>query len=90
MSRRSTPSAKRDDDAFPIRIMLAVPPNGLGPLLDDMNAWLRTNLPRGAFAMHSARTVGGDAVGIYFIQIDDAGSFLAAFPGVTLALAERR
>jgi hypothetical protein len=89
MSRRSTPTAKRDDDAFPIRIKLAVPPYGLGPLLDDMQAWLRSNLPRDAFAVHSARTIGGDAVAIYFVAIDDAARFLAAFPSATLAYGSR-
>lgn len=67
-----------------------MPPNGLGPLLDDTNAWLRLNLPRDAFAMHSARTVGGDAVAVYFTRIGNAGSFLAAFPDVILAIQRGR
>lgn len=49
MNRRSTPSAKRDDDAFPIRVKLAVPPEGLGRRLDEMTAWLRDSLPRDAY-----------------------------------------
>jgi hypothetical protein len=85
MSRRSTPSAKRDDDAFPIRIKLKVPQDGLGKRLDEMMAWLRDNLPREAFAVHSARMIGGDAVAIYFLAIDDATGFLGAFSDMTLA-----
>lgn len=87
MSRRSTPAAKRDDDAFPIRIKLAVPSEGLGKRLDEIYAWLRDNLPRDAYAVHSARTIGGDAVAIYFLAIDDAAAFLCAFPSLSLALA---
>lgn len=85
MNRRTTPSAKRDDDAFPIRIKLAVAAEGLGRDLDAMLAWLRTNLPREAFAVHSARTIGGDAMAVHFVRIDDAVSFLKAFPDVPLA-----
>lgn len=90
MSRRSTPAAKRDDDAFPIRLKLAVPPEGLGTTLDAVAAWLRRNLPREAFACHSARTIGGSAMAIYFLGIEDASRFLAAFPDVSLATAGPR
>jgi len=85
MNRRSTSSAKRDDDAFPIRIKLAVPPNGLGKRLDEMQAWLKSKLPREAYAVHSARMVGGSAMAVHFLGIDDATAFLAAFPDVPLA-----
>lgn len=90
MNRRTTPAAKRDDDTFPIRIKLAVPRDGLGKTLDEIAAWLRANLAREAFAMHSARTIEGDAMGVYFLGIEDAASFLAAFPTVPLASAVRR
>lgn len=90
MTRRTTPAAKRDDDAFPVRIKLAVPSDGLGTTLDAIAAWLRGNLPRDAFALHSARTIGGDAMAVYFLGIEDAGRFLAAFPNVPLATPARR
>lgn len=90
MTRRTTPAAKRDDDAFPVRIKLAVPPDGLGTTLDAIATWLRGNLPRDAFALHSARTIGGDAMAVYFLGIEDAGRFLAAFPEVPLAIAAQR
>lgn len=89
MNRRSTPPAKRDDDAFPIRVKLAVPPEGLGKRLDEMNAWLRANLAAGSFAVHSARTIGGSAMAVYFIAIEDAVRFLDAFPNCLLALSAR-
>lgn len=85
MTHRSTSAAKRDDDAFPIRIKLAVPPEGLGKRLDEIYAWLRANLSAGAFAVHSARTIGGDAVAIYFFNLESAAAFLDAFPGLSLA-----
>jgi len=85
MTRRTTPAAKRDDDAFPVRIKLAVPPDGLGTTLDAITAWLRGNLPREAFACHSARTIGGSAMAVYFLGIEDAARFLASFPDVPLA-----
>jgi len=85
MTRRSTPSAKRDDEAFPVRIKLAVPPEGLGKTLDVITAWLRAELPSDGFAVHSARTIGGDAMAVHFMGIEDAGRFLAAFPNVSLA-----
>lgn len=90
MNRRTTPAAKRDDDAFPVRIKLAVPGDGLGKTLDEIAAWLRANLNSEAFAMHSARTIGGDAMGIYFLGIEDAGRFLAAFPTMPLATSARQ
>ena len=86
VNRRSTSSAKRDDDAFPIRLKFAVPPDGLGKRLDEINAWLRSNLPPHAFAIHSTRTIGGSAMAVYFTGLADAGAFVAAFPDVPLAL----
>lgn len=85
MNRRSTCSAKRDDDAFPIRIKLAVPAEGLGKRLDEVNAWLRLSLPRDAYAVHSARMIGGSAMALHFMSLANATSFLAAFPDMPLA-----
>lgn len=90
MTRRTTPPAKRDDDAFPVRIKLAVPPDGLGATLDAMTRWLRANIPQGEFATHSARTIGGSAMALHFERIEDAARFLAAFPDAHLARAARR
>jgi len=85
MNRRSTPSAQRHDDAFPIRFKLAVPAEGLGKRLDEVNVWLTLSLPRDAYAVHSARTIGGSAMAVHFMSLADAGSFLAAFPDMPLA-----
>lgn len=87
MSRRTTPAAQRDDDAFPIRVKLRVPPDGLGRLANDIPAWLHANLEPGAFATHSARTIGGSAMAVYFMRIEDAQLFLKMFPDAELAIA---
>lgn len=89
MSRRTKPASQRDDDAFPIRIKLKVPPEGLGRLANDIPAWLHANLERGSFATHSARTIGGSAMAIYFVRIEDAARFLNAHPEVELAKPAR-
>lgn len=86
MIRRSTPAAKRDDEAYPIRLKFAVPPFGLGKQLDEINAWLRNHLEPGAFAVHSARAFGGSAMAIHFLAIEDALQFRDAFPELPLAL----
>lgn len=89
MNRRSTPSAKRDEDTFPIRVKLAVPAGGLGKDLDVMNAWLRGHLP-GRHAVHSARTIGGSAMAVHFLSLADAAAFLDAFPDLPLAMPHSR
>jgi len=86
MNRRTTPPAQRDDDAFPIRLKFAVPPEGLGKRLDDINDWLKGRLPPAAFAVHNARALGTSAMAIHFNAIADAINFLEAFPDLPLAL----
>ena len=57
-----------------------MPSGGLGKRLDEVIAWLKLNLPRQAYAVHSARAIEGSAMGVYFLTIDDATALLAAFP----------
>lgn len=85
MNRRSTPSAKRDDDTFPIRLKFAVPPDGLGKRLDEVNAWLRSYVRPGGFAIHSARTIGGSAMAIHLLELADAMALVQRFPDLELA-----
>lgn len=90
MNRRSSPAAKRDDDAFPIRLKFAVPREGLGKLLDEVHAWLRSSLPPQTFAIHSGRSIGGSAMAVYFLALEDAARFHEAFGGrLRLALPPR-
>ena len=85
MVRRSTPQAKRDDLAFPIRVKITVPPHGLGKELDFMIAWLREHIAPGDCANHSAPGVACDTAAFYFRSTEAAQAFLAAFPNAKLA-----
>ena len=66
---------------------MRVPPDGLGRLANDIPAWLHANLAPGAFATHSARAIGGSAMAVYFLRIEDAQLFLKRFPDAELAVA---
>jgi hypothetical protein len=85
MSHRSTAQRGIDDRAFPLRVKLRIPPNGLGNLLTDALAWLRVEVGRGDFVQHGAETLGGDATAIYFRRPGDLTRFLEAFPTLELA-----
>lgn len=85
MTRHSTANFKRDDDAFPIRIKVAVPDQGLGQLANRYQQWLRDNLDPGYYAWQSSRSIGMFATAFYFTRIEDAVAFLAAFPETQLA-----
>lgn len=87
MTRRSTSQRTIDNGAFPILVLIHVPGNGLGRLMDDIHSWCRDNLPPGDFAHHSGGSFafGGDATAWYFRRVEDAAAFLAANPLVELA-----
>src|SRR5258708_3842878 len=61
---------------FPVRIRIAVPPQGLGARLDDIKGWLDDNCGADAWAITPSglRGVINDAVAVYFC---DAGAFVA-------------
>ncbi len=85
MPRRTTAQSVSDDLAFPVRVKLAVPPRGLGRLLDDILNWLVREIGFGEFAHHSGQTIGGSSKDIYFRDAVSAQLFLEAFPAVALA-----
>lgn len=87
MVRRSTPQAKIDERAFPVRIFLPVPPRGFGTMLNDMHRWLGEHTGRGNYALHGAGTLSSfpDSVAIYVRHPRDAVALLDAFPSLTLA-----
>ncbi|WP_424932107.1 SOS response-associated peptidase [Amaricoccus macauensis] len=85
MPRRSTSQARLDDEAFPVRVKLAIPPQGLGRRLQDVHAWLSAEIGAGHFAVHAASSTGSDALAIYFCDIDCARALLEAFPDIALA-----
>ena len=85
MTKRTASATKRADEAFPTRVKFKVPPDGLGSALDGMHAWLSENVPRGAWAVHSAPMIGGSAMAVHLIKIEDAANLVEAFPHVALA-----
>jgi len=63
---------------FPVRIRIAVPPQGLGIRLDDIKAWLDDNCGIAGWAMTPSglRGVINDAVAVYFRDATLAGAFV--------------
>lgn len=63
---------------FPVRIQVAVPPEGLGQQLDGMHAWLDENCGADGWTMTPSGTRGvvNDAVSIYFIDATLASAFV--------------
>lgn len=85
MSRHSIRQAKRDDLAFPVRVKVRVPAEGLGTLLDRMNAWLRERVGASEYACHSQPGVGCSTAAFYFRNAEVALAFMQAFPAAVLA-----
>ena len=85
MNRRSTPQRTIDDMAFPIRLKVRVPSNGLGSLLTDVHLWLTSEVGPGNFAHHSGGALGGGVTALYFRRPEDLVRFLDAFPMLELA-----
>lgn len=85
MPRRSTPQKTLDDTAFPVRVKIRVPPNGLGMLLDDCFRWLNVNVGHQRYSHASTTALGGNATAFYFVEVNDAMRFVDAFPMLKLA-----
>ena len=64
---------------FPIRVRIGVPPDGLGPRLDRIKAWLDENAGADGWAMTPSGTRGvlNDALSIYFAHPTLANAFVA-------------
>jgi hypothetical protein len=64
---------------FPVRIRIAIPPDGLGGRLDQLNAWLDANCGADAWAIAPAGTRGvlNDALAVYFLDPTLASAFVA-------------
>jgi hypothetical protein len=63
---------------LPVRIRIAVPPEGLGSQLDQMVAWLDANCGPGSWSMTPSGACGvvNDAVAIYFLNTASARAFV--------------
>ena len=64
---------------FPVRIRIAIPPNGLGQRHPQITAWLDENCGADGWAItpSGARGVLNDAVSIYFADATLASAFVA-------------
>jgi hypothetical protein len=64
---------------FPVRLRVAVPPNGFGTRLNGMHAWLDENCGTDGWMMTPSglRGVVNDAVAVYFSDAALASAFVA-------------
>src|ERR1700736_2168785 len=64
---------------FPVRVRIAVPPEGLGGRLDQIIAWLDANCGADGWtsAPSSTRGVVNDALAVYFLDATIASAFVA-------------
>jgi hypothetical protein len=85
MVQRSRRQKDIDDRAFPIRVKVKVPPNGLSIEMSRIMAWLRDEIGWHDCAQHPAPAIDGNAIGFHFRRIEDAARFLDAFPLLQLA-----
>jgi hypothetical protein len=84
MRNRRMPGKPREiitmaERSFPVRVRIAIPPEGLGPRHAQMTAWLDENCGADGWAMVSSgmRGVLTDAVSIFFADVMLASAFVA-------------
>jgi hypothetical protein len=76
---KAVQQAVRDAERrFPVRIRIAVPPEGFGSRLDQIIAWLDANCGADAWAIMPSGTRGvvNDALAIYFLDATIASAFV--------------
>ncbi|MGA8755078.1 MAG: hypothetical protein WB611_01920 [Stellaceae bacterium] len=81
MTRASRQAQREAERQFPVRVRIAVPPEGLGRQLMLMHAWLDETCGAGGWASAPAGTIGvvNDAVAFYFESAAFAHAFVARF-----------
>jgi hypothetical protein len=77
--RAQQQAVREAERRFPVRIRIAVPPEGLGSRLDQIFAWLDANCGADGWfsAPSSTRGVVNDALAIYFADVTLANAFVA-------------
>lgn len=86
MVKRTSPQAKTDDLAFPIRVKILVPELGFGRKMDDIVEWLRNNLAATDYAWHGAQSYAHwHTTAFYFRSITVAARFLEEHPWLEVA-----
>lgn len=89
MSRRTRPQRASDEEAFPIRVVLAGVKDGfalaLGPGRDP-HRWIQTHIGPGEMALYSWHTVYcPNGFALFARSFKDAERFLEAFPEFKIA-----
>jgi hypothetical protein len=81
MTRTSLRAPRETERRFPVRIRIAVPPEGLGRQLEIMSAWLDEMCGADGWAMAPAGLTGvlNDALALYFEDAAFAHAFVARF-----------
>jgi hypothetical protein len=81
MIRASLRAQREADRRFPVRVRIAVSPEGLGRQLEIMHAWLNETCGVEGWATAPAGTAGvvNDAIALYFEDTAFAHAFVARF-----------
>jgi hypothetical protein len=88
MTRRTTSQAKTDDQAFPIRVKLAIPHHDKSlwwGLSTRLQIWLNEIGPLRCVKHSGGWCLKGQAMALYFRTLEDAQACIAAFPELELA-----
>ncbi len=72
-------AARDAERRFPVRVRVAVPPEGLGSRLDQIIAWLDANCGADGWTStpSSTRGIVNDAMAVYFLDATIASAFVA-------------
>ena len=81
MTRASMQARLQAERRFPIRVRIAVPPQGLGRQIEIMHGWLDQTCGTDGWAIAPAGFVGiiNDAIAFYFDDAAFAHAFVARF-----------
>ena len=81
MTRASVQARQQAERRFPVRVRIAVPPEGLGRQIEVMHAWLDETCGVDGWAATPAGFVGilNDAIAFYFEDAAFAHAFVARF-----------
>jgi hypothetical protein len=81
MARSSQFQQRAAERRYPVRVRIAVPPDGLGPQLALMHAWLDDTCGGEGWATAPAGTAGivNDAIAFYFADAAFANAFVTRF-----------
>jgi hypothetical protein len=81
MARASVQARQQAERRFPVRVRIAVPPEGLGRQIEVMHAWLDETCGADGWATAPAGLVGilNDAIAFYFDNAAFAHAFVTRF-----------